>query len=256
MRTARNAGVGQGSGLSTLARQAKRGYERTKRGRAEFIDGTLELAEAMSRARAELRADQAFHEWMQKIGLSSISKDDRAALIRIGKNTRTAKAYFQQNSESWSWRSCVSTFPVNLSVSQTAKPAPTPGIVTDEKPRHVAAPHLQTSEPPEPMMEPEPPEPTHIMLVASSDEPAKQPPPTITEFPEPPGLAAAIEAVQGVVKASSSLWPSVVVFHRGDELPSLTQLRAASQYLLRLADAKERRQEQVLSAAGLDEDTP
>ncbi|MHC2412878.1 hypothetical protein ACVJGC_005469 [Bradyrhizobium diazoefficiens] len=102
--------------MNTLARAAKRGYERTKKGRTEFTAGTFELAAALRKARKKLPSDQAFHAWIGKASLASISKDDRAALIVIGGNVKAARKYFRE-SDSWSWRLCAQ------SVSQAAKPA-------------------------------------------------------------------------------------------------------------------------------------
>lgn len=76
--------------LHTHARSAKRGYERSKRGRAAFIASTFELAAAF-RARGKLPSDQDFHLWSEQAGLRSISKDNRARwLLLVGTSKRLA----------------------------------------------------------------------------------------------------------------------------------------------------------------------
>lgn len=92
--------------LQALGRSAKRAHERTKEGRTEFIAGTSELAAAFCRARSKLPSDQAFRAWIEQAGLRSIGKDDRRALIFIGRHVTAARRFFMQNEDRWSWRMC------------------------------------------------------------------------------------------------------------------------------------------------------
>jgi hypothetical protein len=217
--------------LSTLAKQAKHGFERCKRGRTDYVNGTLELAIALSKARKELPADQKFHAWLSKAGLASISRDDRAALVCIGENIKRARAYFHENPDSWSWRSCATELrrlTLVVPVSQTAKPTHGERVVTN-----VAFEELRTVVPIY-STEPEESAPPVLTLVASNDEPQQPPLPTITELPEAPRLVAAVEAVHGVVEASS--FPaSALAFYCGDV--SAGDVRAAALWMTTLADA-------------------
>jgi hypothetical protein len=92
--------------LSELAQCAKHAYERTQKGRAEFLDGTFELAAALSTARKHFPADRAFASWLNEAGLRTLSKDDRCALIAIGLNVEEAREYFEENGDACSWRLC------------------------------------------------------------------------------------------------------------------------------------------------------
>jgi hypothetical protein len=88
--------------------------------------GTFELAEALSTARKKFRSDNDFRRWLNGAGLASITPNDRAALILIGRYPKEAREYFNTR-ESWSWRMCEQGIRAILrtygtSVSQPAKP--------------------------------------------------------------------------------------------------------------------------------------
>ena len=98
--------------LSTLASRAKHGYAKAEQGRAGWLQGTFELAAALSEARKRLPADTEFSKWLVQHKLTNkvrgratpLSNDDRAALIVIGQNVKAARKDFKANDDSWSWR--------------------------------------------------------------------------------------------------------------------------------------------------------
>ena len=89
--------------------------------------------------------------------------------------------------------------------------------------------------------EPEESAPPVLTLVASNNDPQPQPP-TWNVAEAPPRLQAAVEAVRGVVEASS--FPaSAVAFYCGDDM-SADKVRAAALWMATLADALAAQEEQ------------
>lgn len=110
--------------LNALAKTAKLAFAKTKQGRADWLTGTFELARSLNAARKRLPADQDFSKWLRDAGLHDLSKDDRAALLKIDDNAEAAREFFVDNDTSWSWRMCASQFrrSIQVSVSQSANP--------------------------------------------------------------------------------------------------------------------------------------
>ncbi|WP_439399268.1 hypothetical protein ACRQ5Q_17880 [Bradyrhizobium sp. PMVTL-01] len=210
--------------MNALARAAKQAYERSKESRTDFIASTFELAAVLRKARDKLRSDQAFCTWINKAGLRSISKDDRAALLKIGDNVKAARAYFHENEDAWSWRLCAQ------SVSQAAKPASRwlPMKVTEET-RNIVAPYYDTTK--------EDP----VNSIRPPSLPKAQDPVNISPICPQPRAVAAIEAMIDV--AASTITAAVAAYWRtrsGEHpTPSSDQVREAAQWLDMLADALE-----------------
>ena len=70
--------------MHKLAKRIRAAYARTERGRQEWIEGMLELAAALADGRKRFEADRQFSLWLAENELDVISKDDWAALIKLG----------------------------------------------------------------------------------------------------------------------------------------------------------------------------
>ena len=91
------------SRLPNCASRIRRAFERTQHGRQEWIEGTVDLAQALSDARAEHESDRAFGHWLVDNELDDISKDDRAALLGMAGNIDLARAVLLETTR-LSWR--------------------------------------------------------------------------------------------------------------------------------------------------------
>jgi hypothetical protein len=215
--------------LSKLAHCAKRGYERTKKGRRDFLAGTFALAAALRKAREALPADREFADWLNEAGLRAISKDDRAALICIGENDKEARQYFKKRDAAWSWRSCAERIRL---VSQAAKPAM----------RNLNSSNISLN------IRSEPAKVAHYKLVHDPpdhaavpvDEPTHEP---LDTFPDV-GLQKAISAVEAIIEASSLATTVLASYWRAsDDRPSSDQILEAAQWLEALVAALETNKE-------------
>ena len=69
--------------------------------RSEWIEATLELAQALAEARKG-KSDQDFSRWLERNGFAEISKDDRAALLGMAKDlVVTRKVLEKTDRTSW-----------------------------------------------------------------------------------------------------------------------------------------------------------
>lgn len=224
------------SELQTLARSAKRGFERTQKGRTDFIAGTLELAAAFCRARNGLPSDQGFHAWIEQASLRIISKDDRAALIFIGRHAKAARHFFMQNEDRWSWRLCADHLrmsgPVSQPATPVASPAKTLAVDVTYQTRRIVSPYTVLAPETKPSNAP------LKLLTSERDQRECMRPPRPGETQGPHGAVAAVQAVVEV----SSLSPSTVALHwsfeRGEQ-PTPDKIREAAHWLELLADALE-----------------
>jgi hypothetical protein len=245
--------------LSMLARRAKHGYAQTKKGRADFIAGTFELSAALRTARKQLPNDQRFHAWIDRAGLASISKDDRASLIFLAENAGAARKFFRENADAWSWRMAAQKIrsdarTILVTVSQPAIPqtrqvgfrivhepprtvVPTFSVV-HEPPRTIAPIYRRTSE--QPTSEQELTKPSQLALVSSSER--QQAPVNVSEPEfEMSKLHEAVAVVQAMINVAS-LSTTAVAAHlqtESHERPSSDQVREAGQWLELLADVLE-----------------
>lgn len=78
-------------------------YQRTERGRREWIEGTLEQAAALKEARSRFPDDLQFSRWLAESDLDHASRDDRDALVGMGEDLETARIVLEELPERWSW---------------------------------------------------------------------------------------------------------------------------------------------------------
>jgi hypothetical protein len=214
--------------LSALAKRAKVGFDRTKKGRAGFLAGTFQLAKSLAAARKALSADREFASWLNKAGLRMISKDDRAALICIGKNIAKAREYFKAHAASWSWRLCADALSAST-VSQLANPT-TLNLTVVRPERAKLEYNLR-------VVRPEPAKLAYSLdaKLLTKNDPTQEPP--IVE-----GLPEAISAIESVIRASSALATDVVAtYWKSDDRPTSDQVLEAARWLEALAVALETR---------------
>ena len=82
--------------LPELGRRIDAAYERTKCGRQEWIEGSLELAEALAAARLCFPSNGDFEAWRKKNGHDYVGQNDREALIKFGRNLSLARTVFER----------------------------------------------------------------------------------------------------------------------------------------------------------------
>lgn len=78
-------------------------YQRTQNSRSEWIDATLDLAQALADARALKASDQDFGYWLDQNGFTYIGKNDRAALIGMAADLVAARKMLEATDRT-SWR--------------------------------------------------------------------------------------------------------------------------------------------------------
>ena len=77
--------------LDYLRRRIIEGHERANRGGAEWVEGSLQMAEALREGREAVPANISFREWLKQNNLDFLSHHDRAALINLGENLALAR---------------------------------------------------------------------------------------------------------------------------------------------------------------------
>jgi len=87
-----------------LAIRYRVAFEKTKTGREQWIEGTLELAVVMKDGHSQWSADQDFNRWIERNGLQKISSTDRSALNCFARDLVYARQLLEQ-SQSLSWQS-------------------------------------------------------------------------------------------------------------------------------------------------------
>jgi hypothetical protein len=86
-----------------LVERIKAAYGRAIAGESEWRFGTIQLAEALAEARARFKANQEFHQWLVQQECDFLSRDDRAALVGMGRNLELARETLAKK-QSFSWR--------------------------------------------------------------------------------------------------------------------------------------------------------
>ena len=89
--------------LTTIGQRIIAGHDRARRGAQEWIEGTLEMAAALAEARGRFSSDNEFGDWLTGQGHNLVSKNDRAALINLGRDIPTARKVLEET-ESRSYR--------------------------------------------------------------------------------------------------------------------------------------------------------
>jgi len=107
-----------GGALDVLATRYRAAFERMKGGRAEWTEGTLELAVVVAKAREQLPNHQEFSRWLQRHGLEQLHPNDRAALVGFAKDLQDARKLIEA-SKSISWRVIWETRPKRENAAPT-----------------------------------------------------------------------------------------------------------------------------------------
>lgn len=89
--------------MDALAERIRSAYARTEQGRQEWIEGTLDLALALSEARTRFHEDRKFSIWLAEKELDQLGAHDRASLINMAADLPLARAILQESKRS-SWR--------------------------------------------------------------------------------------------------------------------------------------------------------
>lgn len=91
--------------LEVLAERYRTAFDKTKAGREQWIEGTLELAAVVAELRERYPAHQEFSRWLEYENLPPMNKDARAALVRLNKmGEKTARELLGQTQQtSWHW---------------------------------------------------------------------------------------------------------------------------------------------------------
>jgi hypothetical protein len=82
--------------LSELVSRYHHGYQLALQGRDEFIQGALEMAEALFKAKEQITNTKKFSEWLKQNNMEQLIHQDRAALIRIGENLEFSRPIIAQ----------------------------------------------------------------------------------------------------------------------------------------------------------------
>lgn len=77
------------SKLDLIANRIAKAHQRATTNAREWVDATLELADALLAGRNSTPANITFHDWLDERGLDFYNKTDRGALLRIGELVKT-----------------------------------------------------------------------------------------------------------------------------------------------------------------------
>jgi hypothetical protein len=86
-----------------LAERYRAAWDKTKRGREQWIEGTLELAVIISEARISYPNHREYSHWLTRNNLESISAQNRSALLCFARDLTYAQQLLEQ-STSMSWQ--------------------------------------------------------------------------------------------------------------------------------------------------------
>lgn len=92
-----------GDALDVLALRYRAALDKTKGGRAQWIDGTLELAVVVAEVRIDYPDHRTFSRWLEKYGFEQFHPNDISALVGFSKDPQAARKLLE-NSKSISWR--------------------------------------------------------------------------------------------------------------------------------------------------------
>ena len=82
--------------LTVLADKLRAAYAREKTTRAAWIDAMLDVANLLVEARDRFQSNQDFSVWLMTNDLDEYGKNDRAALINIGREARLARMVMEE----------------------------------------------------------------------------------------------------------------------------------------------------------------
>ena len=114
------------------ARQIREGYERATKGGKEWVEGSLQMAEALHKGRERVPANISFRDWLTQNKLEFFSHRDRAALINLADNMELARTILTEtDSRSYEliWARNKKRYPVLRSDRKTTKRDPRKGTM-------------------------------------------------------------------------------------------------------------------------------
>jgi len=82
--------------LNKIGERIDAAFARAQRGNKEWIEGSIELAQALAEARDRFPSDNAFGAWLGENGHDHVNKNDRASLIHFGSNPSRARIVFEE----------------------------------------------------------------------------------------------------------------------------------------------------------------
>jgi hypothetical protein len=77
--------------LDRIGRRIDQAWQRICKGEAEWVEGSLELAQALAEGRKGFPADKAFGQWLKKNGHDHVGHQDRAALLGLASDLNLAR---------------------------------------------------------------------------------------------------------------------------------------------------------------------
>lgn len=77
--------------LERLGRRIDQAWQRIQKGEGEWVEGSLELAQALAEGRGRFSANKAFGDWLVVERHDHVNKDDRAALINLAADLTVAR---------------------------------------------------------------------------------------------------------------------------------------------------------------------
>jgi hypothetical protein len=137
-----------------LADCYRSGYEHSKLGREQWIQGTLSMCEALYRARQRRPSNKEFNEWLEMNKLTSFhNHQDRAALIQMGEHYALTLQVLDKT-ERWSyqliWEEEVKPRLTNASKTGPVGVPPPTEQKAQENPANTAEPVSQNGQNPQP----------------------------------------------------------------------------------------------------------
>jgi len=92
-----------GDALDVLATRYRAAFERMNGGRAEWIEGTIEIAVVVAALRRDYPDHRSFSRWLERNRFEQLHPNDRAALVGFAGDLQATRAMLQA-SKSISWR--------------------------------------------------------------------------------------------------------------------------------------------------------
>jgi hypothetical protein len=129
--------------LETIGQRIDAAYERAQHGREEWIEGTLDLAQAFADARARFPSNNEFGAWCGRNGHDHVSHQDRAALISMAENLPLARIVLEET-ERRSWQLI---WAQEMKGRRSSASKKEPSAASSPQPHAEIAPALETDDP-------------------------------------------------------------------------------------------------------------
>jgi hypothetical protein len=82
--------------LDKIGQRLVASHARAERGDHEWVEGVLEMAAALAEGRARFKSDVEFGDWLARHGHNFLGKNDRAALISLGRDIPAARTVLKE----------------------------------------------------------------------------------------------------------------------------------------------------------------